>query len=111
MRGVLKLSVYLLCLSLLLELVLVSGVEFTFKRYSYKKKRDDKRYKHAKERCERAGICEGKGSVDFIKCLRECMSKKCYDELYGPDELEEGEVDVRLNSFKGCLYQQPYENF
>ncbi|XP_067678242.1 uncharacterized protein [Haliotis asinina] len=108
MKGVLKLLVYLLCLSLLLELVFVSGVEYTFKRYSYKKKRDDKRYKILKERCERAGTCEGKGSLDFIKCLRQCISEKCYNELYGNDELEEGEVDVRLTSFKGCLYQ---ENF
>lgn len=39
------------------------------------------------------------------------MSEFCYNELYGEDELEEGEIDVRLNSFKGCLSQVKMEDF
>jgi hypothetical protein len=28
-------------------------------------------------------------------------------QVYGEDPLEEGEIDVRLNSFKGCFHQVP----
>ncbi len=30
------------------------------------------------------------------------MSAECFERLYGKDELEDGEVDVRLNSFRAC---------
>ncbi|XP_041357907.1 uncharacterized protein LOC121374867 [Gigantopelta aegis] len=86
----------------------VTAVEYTFKhRYSYKKKRDDKRYKNAKQRCDMSGQCQGIYGIELTRCLRQCMSKRCYNELYADDKLEEGEIDVRLNSFKGCLYQNP----
>jgi len=78
---------------------------YNFKRYTYRKKRDDKRYKQLRQRCEVETHCHGIWGVEYTKCIRTCMSKFCYDELYGTDELEEGEIDVRLNSFKGCLSQ------
>lgn len=66
------------------------------------------------------------------KCVRECISPSCYREIYDFDEvlpkiisvqtvvqmsyrptrsfllfqLEEGEIDVRLISFKGCFMQR-----
>merc|ERR1712168_389216 len=43
------------------------------------------------------------GALDKLRCMRICMSKVCYDELYSWNELEDGEIDVRLNSFKGCI--------
>ncbi|KAI8749175.1 hypothetical protein BgiMline_028479 [Biomphalaria glabrata] len=85
--------------------------EFPYKRYTYRKKRDDKRYKSARQRCEMEAECQGLWSVKHTKCIRMCMSEFCYNELYGDDELEEGEIDVRLNSFKGCLSQVKIEDF
>ena len=32
--------------------------------------------------------------------FRQCMSPGCYAEVYCSDPLEEGEIDVRKNSFK-----------
>jgi len=83
---------------------------YTFKRYTYRKKRDDKRYKSLRQRCEMEGNCHGIWGVENTKCIRKCMSKFCYNELYGADELEEGEIDVKLNSFKGCLSQVKSED-
>ena len=46
-------------------------------------------------------------STSFIlmeNCLLRCMSAQCYDEVYGNDALEEGEVDVvRSRKFRSCM--------
>ncbi|KAK3710514.1 hypothetical protein RRG08_021328 [Elysia crispata] len=101
-----------LVLLLLSELCLSSVIEYKFKRYTYRKKRDDKRYKSVRQRCEVGDSqCQGLWGVEHTKCIRRCMSEFCYNELYGDDELEDGEIDVRLNSFKGCLSQVKMEDF
>ncbi|XP_069125857.1 uncharacterized protein [Argopecten irradians] len=82
------------------------GVIYNYKRYTYKKKRDDKKYRNAKTVCEVKSECLRQQGVDQTACVRQCISKFCYEELYGSDALEEGEIDVRLNSFKGCLAQE-----
>jgi hypothetical protein len=42
------------------------------------------------------------GSLERKNCIIKCVSKICYDEIYEFDPLEEGEVDQRALSFKGC---------
>ncbi|RUS76385.1 hypothetical protein EGW08_015865 [Elysia chlorotica] len=102
----------ILVLLLLCELCLGWVTEYKYKRYTYRKKRDDKRYKTARQRCEVGDSqCQGLWGVDHTKCIRRCMSEVCYNEIYKDDELEEGEIDVRLNSFKGCLSQVKMEDF
>ena len=32
--------------------------------------------------------------INMENCLLECMSPECYNEVYGGDSLEEGEVDI-----------------
>ena len=102
-------------LALLLLMEILSPVdaraEFQFKRYTYRKKRDDKKFRTAKQRCEMASECQGIFGVDHTKCVRMCISETCYNELYAFDPLEEGEIDVRLNSYKGCLSQVPVADF
>ncbi|GFO19901.1 structural maintenance of chromosomes protein [Plakobranchus ocellatus] len=102
----------LIVLILLTEVCLGMITEYKFKRYTYRKKRDDKRYKSARQRCEVGDSrCQGLWTVEHTRCIRKCMSEFCYNELYGDDPLEEGEIDVRLNSFKGCLSQVKMEDF
>lgn len=106
-------QVYLFFLILVLDitLTLAGPPQYTFKHYTYRKKRDDKKYRNAKQRCEIASECQGLFGVEYTKCVRMCVSEICYNELYGEDPLEEGEVDVRLNSFKGCLSQVAVADF
>ena len=47
------------------------------------------------------GYCKFK----VFSTTRQCISPSCYNILYTPDMLEQGEIDVRLNSFKGCFHQ------
>ncbi|KAK0178601.1 hypothetical protein PV327_007479 [Microctonus hyperodae] len=60
--------------------------------------------------CEESGACktlsQQRSSVGKTRCIRECVSPSCYREIYLFDQLEEGEIDVRLNSFKGCFMQR-----
>lgn len=116
MKTLLSASRTALVLVLLLALIEVfmctaQPVEYKFKQYTYRKKRDDKKYRAARQRCEMTAECQGKYGVEHTKCVRMCISDQCYKELYGDDSLEEGEVDVRLNSFKGCLSQVPVPDF
>ncbi|XP_014780256.1 uncharacterized protein LOC106876277 [Octopus bimaculoides] len=97
----------LLLIITLLQLILqTSSKEYVFKQYKFRKKRDDKHYRHAKSQCETSAHCQKllTRPLDHTRCVRLCISEKCYNELYGHDELEEGEIDVRLNSFKGCYF-------
>lgn len=71
------------------------------------------REQNCKTACSNDGFPEF--SLELITCTRKCLSKECYDELYGQDEvrnknrllsdlqLEDGEVDVRKRSFSGCV--------
>ena len=55
-------------------------------------------------------LCKGwnfpEGGLEPVMFIRQCISPTCYSILYAPDLLEDGEIDVRLNSFKGCFHQQ-----
>lgn len=107
-----KLNILFVILILTAIVYLCDGVtQYHYKHYTYRKKRDDRRYKSARQRCEMEAECQGHWGLPQTKCVRKCMSEFCYSELYGEDELEEGEIDVRLNSFKGCLSQVKMEDF
>lgn len=86
--------------------------------------------------CEQSPSCSQLASISRVRCVRECVSPSCYSEIYQSDQvkirhhppnrfqvleeknqnfmlfvilyfqLEEGEIDVRLNSFKGCFVQR-----
>lgn len=78
--------------------------QFPFPKYAYRKKQKHERsIRQLRQRCEGSKDCENKLGVDYVACIRNCMSPQCYQQLYSFNELEEGEVDVRYNSFKGCL--------
>lgn len=81
-------------------------VQYQYKKYTYRKKRDDKIYKNAKQPCDINPDCLAKRGAEQAICIRKCISDFCYTDIYSQDELEEGEIDVRLNSFKGCVSQR-----
>ncbi|KAL8604640.1 hypothetical protein ACOMHN_013420 [Nucella lapillus] len=110
-RKIFFITVAVLLLMEILFPAVSARVQFQFKRYTYRKKRDDKKYRSAKQRCEMSSECHGFWGVEQTKCVRMCISETCYKELYGDDPLEEGEVDVRLNSYKGCLSQVAVVDF
>ncbi|XP_033636561.1 uncharacterized protein LOC117297572 [Asterias rubens] len=83
-------------------------VIYNFVYYSYKKKpKLERQFKLSMRQCERYECSQEQG-LDLVKCARICTAPECYMEIYGHDELEHGEVDVRSSSFKGCWRKNVY---
>lgn len=82
---------------------------FTFPEYPYKESsKNDLLFQKFEQACKESGACkttlsQKRSTMANTRCIRECVSPSCYNEIYFPDQLEEGEIDVRLNSFKGCF--------
>lgn len=81
---------------------LTRTLDFTY--YSYKKSSSvENKFRIASNNCEFNTQC-----ADLVilssqqNCILKCISKNCYKEVYEKNPLEEGEIDQRLNSFKGC---------
>ncbi|KAH1001701.1 uncharacterized protein LOC109534752 isoform X2 [Dendroctonus ponderosae] len=103
------LLVYGILLPAVLQLLLpVQGknkVTYTFPEFPYKEtKKNEAIFREVEVACEKG--CLGKNGLSKITCVRQCVSPSCYRDLYQQDLLEDGEVDVRLNSFKGCFIQR-----
>ncbi|XP_026332807.1 uncharacterized protein LOC113239863 [Hyposmocoma kahamanoa] len=82
-------------------------VTFSFKEYQYKDSpKNDMTFREFESACEQSSACSHLSGLIKTRCIRECVSPSCYRELYQADPLEEGEIDVRLNSFKGCFIQR-----
>lgn len=73
----------------------------------YETRKNEALFREYVKACEQSPACwSPPGSkIDQTNCVRQCISPICYTELYSLDPLEEGEIDVRLNSFKGCFHQ------
>ncbi|XP_052756282.1 uncharacterized protein LOC113511202 isoform X2 [Galleria mellonella] len=82
-------------------------VTFTFKEYQYKDSpKNEMTFREFETACEQSSACSHLNGLQRTRCVRECVSPSCYRDLYQADQLEEGEIDVRLNSFKGCFIQR-----
>ncbi|XP_076160441.1 uncharacterized protein LOC143143262 [Ptiloglossa arizonensis] len=84
---------------------------FNFPEYPYKETtKNELLFRQYEQTCEESGACKMLSQQSSIiaktRCIRECVSPSCYKEIYLFDQLEEGEIDVRLNSFKGCFMQR-----
>ncbi|CAH8551753.1 unnamed protein product [Schistosoma turkestanicum] len=80
---------------------------FKFPVYQYKRKATNEQlFQKVTSDCNDICSLHNSGSLEHTKCIRLCISETCYKSLYGFDELEEGEIDVRFSSFKGCVLQK-----
>lgn len=96
-----------LCVILLIILPNIKGakVTYTFLEFPYKETPKNEATFHEYEAA--CGLtCSGRHGIVKVLCVRQCIAPSCYKDLYQNDLLEEGEVDVRLNSFKGCFIQR-----
>ncbi|EDV42793.2 uncharacterized protein Dana_GF16851 [Drosophila ananassae] len=82
---------------------------FNFPEYAYKEtSKNEITYHEMEVECDHHVQCANINPVGVAKinCIRRCISPSCYQDIYAFNELEEGEIDVRLNSFKGCVIQR-----
>ncbi|XP_058123517.1 uncharacterized protein LOC131294680 [Anopheles ziemanni] len=86
-------------------------VVFQFPEYDFKESsKNELKFREYESACEQSYRCATLDGIERTRCVRECMSPSCYQEIYKFDELEEGEIDVRLNSFRACFMQRVNRN-
>ncbi|XP_055536873.1 uncharacterized protein LOC129725281 [Wyeomyia smithii] len=79
-------------------------VVFQFPEYDYKEtSKNELAFREYESACDQSPRCSTYEGIQKTRCVRECVSPSCYQEIYRFDELEEGEIDVRLNSFRACF--------
>ncbi|XP_068215077.1 uncharacterized protein [Palaemon carinicauda] len=99
-------------LAVLVALMAATGaqaqtVTYTFTKFPYKESvANEKIWSEYEVACAQSPRCLELRGVHHTRCVRQCVSPSCYLDIYTQDELEEGEIDVRLASFKGCFLQR-----
>jgi hypothetical protein len=74
-----------------------------FPKYSIVKSYNfENRFRSLSNKCEYKTDCSHLDKYEKQNCVLKCISKKCYEEIYEFNPLEEGEIDQRFTSFKGC---------
>ena len=91
-----------------MEFVPDSEKKFEFPKYAYKKNSQlENKFRSMRNNCESSQMCNIKfEESEHMRenCILHCMNEKCYKLIYAFDPLEEGEIDQRITSFKGCIF-------
>ena len=98
------------CLLLLLLLCLSvasarnsSGKGMNHNNRRYSSYAGDREFRQRKIDCA-SSQCAGKVGAEESNCTYKCMSPSCFEEIYGHDEIEEGEIDSsRSRLFSTCF--------
>ncbi|XP_014673923.1 PREDICTED: uncharacterized protein LOC106814146 [Priapulus caudatus] len=97
------------CILECLENSQAKRVLYHYRRFDYRKKKpQEQSFKKYSRACDQREKCRQLVGAARTTCGRQCLSEYCFNELYGIDELEDGEIDVRLHSFKGCFFEEQY---
>lgn len=81
--------------------------QLNFPHYAYKRSsKFEHKFQNVHGRCESSFECSKYVSFHLQNCVLKCISKRCFEEIYLFDPLEDGELDQRLNSFKGCYSEE-----
>lgn len=78
--------------------------QFDYPKFTYAKSSTfENRFKNLQSKCEFKTDCSMLDQSDRQNCILKCISKQCYEQIYEFDPLEDGEIDQRFKSFKGCF--------
>ena len=81
--------------------------KFEFANYPYKKSSHlENKYHSRFNKCNMQTECANFELSARQNCVLKCISAKCYQIIYAPNPLEDGEIDQRLHSFKGCYSEE-----
>eukprot|EP00039_Didymoeca_costata_P027344 m.18250 g.18250 ORF g.18250 m.18250 type:complete len:138 (-) comp6254_c0_seq1:1441-1854(-) len=88
-----------------------------FKFRGSRKARENRTVTKLERRCKHtcSGWFPDMITGEFSMCQKKCVASKaeamdCFNTLYRDDPLEDGEVDVRLRSFRACVAMTMKEN-
>lgn len=64
---------------------------------------EERQWKSKQANCERK-TCQNYVKDEGMNCVNECLSPKCFSEIYGEFPLEDGEIDTkRYREFLKCV--------
>ena len=100
----LEMRIYLSILCISLFVIYTSGLEYI--QYQYRRtKSKESIFRNKLHKCSQE--CYRFDQIyQRSDCEYECVSESCYNSVYSKDPLEEGEVDIRLPHFKGCVLEE-----
>lgn len=79
-------------------------VKLDFPSYTYKKSTDlENKYHGRFNKCSLKTDCQNYELEERQNCILKCISLNCFQRIYARNPLEDGEIDQRIQSFKGCL--------
>mmetsp|Transcript_52358 Transcript_52358/g.106756 ORF Transcript_52358/g.106756 Transcript_52358/m.106756 type:complete len:139 (-) Transcript_52358:50-466(-) len=100
---------YLVSAIFLLCLLSLPAAESSMKRRNpgnSRRQTSDSEMRMKRMECQKT-TCAGLDFHEKTGCTYQCISEKCYTEIYAHDELEEGEVDEeRARKFGMCFRKQ-----
>mmetsp|Transcript_34019 Transcript_34019/g.105275 ORF Transcript_34019/g.105275 Transcript_34019/m.105275 type:complete len:108 (+) Transcript_34019:843-1166(+) len=71
-----------------------------------KQGKSDRQFRQKKKQCEQTA-CPSLPADANANCVHACVSQTCYDEIYGEEPLEDGEVDSkRARAFSSCVRRE-----
>ena len=80
-----------------------SGKSSNYNNRRYSTYAGDREFRQRKIDCA-SSQCAGKAGAEELNCTYRCMSPSCFEEIYGHDEIEEGEIDsTRSRVFNTCF--------
>lgn len=98
--------IYLLLMLLISPLILIFTSFLTLSSGSQTLAQFEREAKTKKITCERT-TCHQLPADENMNCVNECTSAKCFNQVYGDEPLEDGEIDVkRAREFSLCVRQE-----
>lgn len=96
-----KIGIIILILLWLAPLVTGGRYSFTTKRRRY---RTNVQMQRMRNQCNTETVCAQLIPEESLNCSNQCISTKCYAEIYATNPLEDGEVDlIRGQIFEECV--------
>jgi hypothetical protein len=60
-----------------------------------------------RQSCQEDTECNQLILEESMNCVLSCISERCFDQFYGDNRLEDGEIDVgRLRDFEKCVREE-----
>ena len=92
--------------TVILSMFLVSTFSLEYTQFHYRKsKSHESIFRNKVNRCY-SECLHLDSHHEKLACEYQCASRDCYNSVYAKDPLEEGEVDIRLPHFKGCVIEE-----
>jgi hypothetical protein len=98
-------------MAFLARALLIAVIILTFPKLVDAKPRKSQKFGHKVDSIRAACLAESPCAdlvlEESMNCVNRCMSETCYQEIFGDDPLEDGQLDIgRRKSFDACVKEE-----